>query len=89
MNQPSVSSLTNTSGTIPLSALPSNISSCPSFNSLNHSYFNSVVPPKVTSDEDSQRYVSGADEYNRTGSQVVVCSQCCIETRCWVLVLEP
>lgn len=59
VGQPSLSSSTplSTSGGIPLSSLPSNLSPCPSFNSLNHSYFNSVVPPKATADDDSQRFV--------------------------------
>ena len=55
--QPSTSCSTslNVPGGIPLSSLPSNLSPCPSFNSLNHSYFNSVVPPKST-DDDSRRF---------------------------------
>lgn len=59
VGQPPVSSTPlSMSGGIPLSALPPNLSPCPSFNSLNHSYFNSVLPPKTTTtDDDSQRFV--------------------------------
>ena len=51
------SNSSNVSSSIPLSALPSNLSPCPSFNSLSHSYFNSVLPPPKVADDDSQRYV--------------------------------